>query len=124
MKRWLASFLLMSSLGFSAVLQLTEKNFNQVKNTSKPVIIDIYANWCGACKKLAPVFQTLSEKYDGQILFAKIDVDAQSKLVEQYHVDSLPTVLFFQAGSGEPSMRHVGAMNKEDFEAKITELLK
>ena len=123
MKYWLACFLLICSFGFSAVLQLTQKNFSQVEKSTIPVIIDVYANWCGACKKLAPTFKELSEKYQGQILFAKIDVDAQAQLAERYQVDSLPTVLFIHPGQTDPSMRHVGSMNREDFESRISEFL-
>jgi len=135
MLRLILCFLVISSLGFSAnrnktliandqVLQVTEANFSQITQSKKPVIIDINASWCSACKMLAPVFDGMSDKYGDKILFAKIDVDSQNRLSEKYQVTALPTVLFFKPGQKDPILRHVGAMTSEDFDRMISDFLK
>lgn len=107
-----------------AVLQATQKNFNQITESKIPVIIDVNASWCGACKMLAPVFDEVSEKYKGKILFAKLDIDSQNALADQYGVTALPTLVFLKPGQNTPVMTNVGFISKKDLEAKIDEFLK
>lgn len=106
------------------VLELTQDNFNQVKESKLPVIIDVNASWCHSCQMISPIVDELSEKYKGKIQFAKIDIDSQNALADQYGVTALPTILFIKPGQKTPAMKSVGYMSKKDFEAKINEFLK
>jgi thioredoxin 1 len=106
------------------VLQVTQDTFSEISKSKLPVIIDVTASWCQACQMLAPIVNDLSEKYKGKILFAKIDIDSQKALADQYGVTALPTLLFLQPGKKTPVMKNVGYLSKKDFEAKITEFLK
>jgi thioredoxin 1 len=80
-------------------IKVNSKNFSKVVlNTEKPVVVDVWASWCGPCKMLAPQFQAAAEELEGKARFAKLDADKNQKLVRKYKVMGLPTLLFFQDG--------------------------
>jgi thioredoxin 1 len=107
------------------IIDVTKDNFNQtVAGSSLPMIIDVNATWCNPCRMMEPIIDELSGEYSGQIQFAKVDYDSQPELVKKFGVSSLPTILFVKAGQKTASMKHVGFMSKEDFEAKIKQFLK
>lgn len=107
------------------IIDVTKDNFNQtVAGSSLPMIIDVNATWCNPCRMMEPIIDELSDEYSGQIQFAKVDYDSQPELVKKFGVSSLPTILFVKAGQKTASMKHVGFMSKEDFEAKIKQFLK
>ena len=86
-----------------------------------PAIVDFYADWCGPCRRLAPIMEELAGKYDGKVRFYKVNVDNARKLSAAYGIRSIPSVLFIPA-EGEPQM-NVGLMSEEEFSEKIQELL-
>lgn len=86
-----------------------------------PAIVDFYADWCGPCRRLAPIMEELAGKYDGKVRFYKVNVDNARKLSAAYGISSIPSVLFIPA-EGEPQM-NVGLMSEEEFSEKIEELL-
>lgn len=88
-----------------------------------PVVVDCYADWCGPCKRLAPILEELSEKYAGKIKIVKLNVDENRDLAQTLQVSSIPTMFFFVKGS-KPG-RTVGLLAKEQIEEIInTYLLK
>jgi thioredoxin 1 len=103
--------------------QITEDTVGQIETSDKPVIIDVSATWCGACRTMAPVFDEMSEEYQDTIQFAKMDIDSQQRLAKKFGVKALPTILFFKAGQKKPLMKHTGAMTKDEFEAQIKQFL-
>ena len=85
--------------GFPMELKhLNAQNFEAVLQGSQPAMIDFSAVWCGPCQILAPVMETLADRYDGKAVVAKVDVDEQRELAIQYRVMSVPTVLFIKDG--------------------------
>jgi thioredoxin 1 len=68
------------------------KEFNLIVQKYKYVIVDVYTDWCGPCKKIAPVFETLSNKYGNNAYFIKVNAD----LVPEVNVKSLPTFMVFK----------------------------
>jgi thioredoxin 1 len=62
------------------------------------VFVDFYADWCGWCKKLAPIVDKLAAAYDGKVAFVKVDTEALKDLAERYKVDGLPTMMVFKDG--------------------------
>jgi thioredoxin len=87
----------------------------------KPAIIDFYATWCGPCRMTAPVLAEIAAEYDGKIDVYKVDIDEQKKLAALMDIQSIPALLFIPM-KGQPQMS-VGAMNKEDFEKAVKEVL-
>lgn len=71
---------------------------SQVVASGKPAVIDFWASWCGPCRSLAPTFEALAEKFHEQVIFAKVNTEAQRELPEAFGVRSLPTVIFFHDG--------------------------
>ena len=71
-----------------------------IKTSVKPVFCDFWANWCGPCRMLAPVFEELSEKYNGQAIFVKIDVDDEEceAAAIKYGITSIPNIIAFKGG--------------------------
>ena len=84
---------------------------------SRPAIIDFYATWCGPCKMMAPMVESLAGKYAGKIDFYKVDIDQEPELAADFGIRSIPTFLFIPL-KGNPTMQ-MGARPKEDFEALI-----
>jgi thioredoxin 1 len=73
------------------------QDFEETLKTAgqKPVIVDFYAQWCGPCKMIAPMFESLDKNYNSAIVFVKIDVDEANEVAEKYNVSSLPTFMVF-----------------------------
>ena len=94
----------------------------QVLTASGFAIIDFYATWCGPCKMMAPMVETLAGKYAGKIDFYKVDIDQEPELASVFGIRSIPTFLFIPL-KGNPTMQ-MGAMQKEDFEEIIGKVMK
>ncbi|HRW68907.1 MAG: thioredoxin [Lentimicrobium sp.] len=105
-----------------------ERVFNYEKNPdtwvyegNKPAIIDFYADWCGPCKKIAPIMAQLAEEYKDQIVIYKVDTDKERELAQLFQIRSIPSILFIPA-EGQPQMT-MGALPKAEFEKMIKEVL-
>ncbi len=78
-----------------------------------PVVIDFYATWCRPCKMVAPILEELAVKYEGKVLFYKVDTDKEKELAGVFQIRSIPSILFVPK-DGDPKFS-VGAMQKEDY---------
>jgi thioredoxin 1 len=97
----------------AAVLTVTEDNFqSEVLESEIPVVVDVYADWCGHCKKVAPIFFSLSEEKEGEIKFVKLNVDVAPSLADQLEVEAYPTFIFYKDGK---IVGRSGAMDKNGF---------
>ncbi len=75
------------------VFDVTEENFQaEVMESELPVLIDFWADWCGPCHRLAPVFEEVSEKYEGRVRFARVETTAQKGLRIKFAIGVLPTL--------------------------------
>jgi|LSQX01.2.fsa_nt_gb thioredoxin 1 len=100
------------------VLSVTKENFNEeVLSSDIPVLVDFWASWCGPCRMVAPVLDELAEDFDGKAKIAKINVDEQRELAEQYRVMSIPAIFLFK--NGEVVDKTVGAKPKDEFASMI-----
>ena len=78
-----------------------------------PCIIDFYADWCGPCKRVAPIMESIAEEYEGKLIVYKVNVDKEQKLPLIFKVKNIPTV-FFLPTEGQP-LSQVGALSKEEY---------
>jgi thioredoxin 1 len=80
-------------------LIITEQNFEQeVLKADKPVLIDLWAVWCGPCKILSPIVEELAKEYEGKIKVGRVNVDENPDLTRKYDVVSIPTLILFKNG--------------------------
>ena len=86
-----------------------------------PAIVDFYADWCGPCRRVAPIMEKLAEEYDGKLLIYKVNTQNEAELAQAFQIRSIPTVLFIPL-EGRPSMQ-VGAMQEEGYRQVIEEQL-
>lgn len=81
------------------VVELTEKSFDaEVIKSSKPVLVDFWAVWCGPCRQIAPIVESLAEKWGDKVTVAKLNVDDAQQIAERYGVMSIPTLMLFKDG--------------------------
>ena len=80
-----------------AVIHVTKENFEEIKNGTKPVLLDFYADWCGPCRMVAPIIEEIGNERD-DIVVGKINVDEQEELAQQFGVMSIPTLVVLKNG--------------------------
>jgi thioredoxin 1 len=90
---------------------------DEVINSEVPVLVDFWADWCAPCKMIAPIVEDLAGEYDGQVKFAKMDVDANPKVPMTYGIRGIPTLLIFKDGS--PVDQVVGAVPKAVLKGRL-----
>ena len=80
-----------------SVLKVNKSNFEEIKNSEKPVLLDFYADWCGPCRMVGPVIDEIAEERD-DIVVGKINVDEEEELASQFGVYSIPTLVVIKGG--------------------------
>lgn len=101
-----------------SVIELNSSNFNEVVlNSDKPVLIDFWATWCVPCQMQSPIIDELSEELEDSVVFAKVNVDENPDLTEQFEVMSIPALIFIK--DGKVVDRRVGLTPKETLLAML-----
>ncbi|MBQ9195373.1 MAG: thioredoxin [Bacteroidales bacterium] len=98
-------------------VQITNENFESLKNGNLPLVVDFWATWCGPCRMLSPILDELEEEMASQITVVKVNVDDADEIAAQYRIMSIPTLLFFK--NGQQVDKTVGAMPKPTLAEKI-----
>lgn len=94
-----------------ALNNVTDASFDSdVLNSSKPVLVDFWAEWCGPCKQIAPSLEDMATDKDGQLSIAKINIDENPTVPQKYNVRGIPTLMLFK--DGELAATKVGALPK------------
>jgi thioredoxin 1 len=91
------------------VIELTSQNFNQEIKNNNLLLVDFWAEWCGPCKSMHPIFTRMAKKYK-QIRFARVNVDDAQDIAMKYGVQSIPTFIMFK--NAEVVNRMVGAVGE------------
>jgi len=103
-------------------LEITDANFDElVLKSSKPVMVDFWAEWCGPCRMVGPHVDELATEYDGKAVVGKVNVDLHGGIAAQFGVRNIPTVLVFK--DGELVNRQVGVSPKNVYTESIDALL-
>lgn len=97
------------------------ETFNDIIKGDKPVLVDFFATWCGPCRAMTPIVETLVKELHGQARVIKIDIDKNQALAEQYQIQSVPTFIIFK--EGEPVWRHSGGMDKVSLLQQIRQFI-
>jgi len=95
----------------------TQQFEQEVLNSSNPVFVDFWAEWCGPCRAVSPTVEELSDEYQDKLDFVKVNVDQNSDLAQKYNVFSIPTLAIFK--DGEIVSQKMGAASKESFKTMI-----
>ncbi len=92
--------------------EVDDGNFEQlVLQSNRPVLVDFWAQWCGPCRMLAPIVESLAKQYAGAAQVVKLNVDDNPSAVQRYRIQAIPTLVLFQ--NGEEKDRMIGVTTKE-----------
>lgn len=100
---------------------LTTSEFEEkVLNSSTPVLVDFWAEWCGPCKAIAPTIDEIATEFDGKAQVYKVDVDSNQQLAMDYGIMTIPALIFFKDGK---EVARMGPARKQEIANKLTSLL-
>jgi thioredoxin 1 len=101
-----------------SIVQVTDDTFEtKVLQSSRPVLVDFWAEWCGPCKAIAPILEQISVEFQDRLDIAKVDVEGSQTTAMKYGIRSIPTLILFKGGIVEA--QQVGIVSKE----QLTKLL-
>ena len=104
------------------MIDVTDATFEvEVTKSSLPVVIDMWAPWCGPCRMVAPVLEKLAAKYQGKVKFCRLNVDENQAVPSHFGVRSIPNMLFIK--NGKVVTTAVGALPESQLQGKVDTLI-
>lgn len=104
----------------SNLTKVTAATFSaEVLESTLPVLVDFYTDWCPPCKRLAPILDELSKEFDGKIKFVKVNTDDDQDLAIKYNIESIPTISLIR--NGQVISQEAGLPTKSVLQAALTE---
>ena len=104
------------------VIKLNNENFNsEVKESNKVVLVDFYADWCGPCKMMSPIIDSIASEADDRLKVCKLNVDEAQDIAMEYNVMSIPTLIIFKNGNVANTI--VGLRDKSEIMENINNAL-
>ena len=104
------------------VIDVSDQTFeSEVIKSNQPVLLDLWAPWCGPCRMIAPVVDKLAEKYNDKMKFCRLNVDENPQTAAKYRIMSIPTLMFFKNGQVADTV--IGAVPERTLQPKIDALL-
>ncbi len=106
----------------SKTVYLSDDNFDEeVLESEVPVLVDFWADWCGPCRRIAPVIEEIAERYVGQLKVGKLNVDENPGVASFHGIKSIPTLIFYK--NGKPVEEVIGAVAKDEIIDVISRVL-
>jgi len=100
------------------IVHVTDTSFeHEVLNSSVPVLVDYWAEWCGPCRMIAPILKELSQDYAGKLKIAKLNIDENRDIATKFNIRGIPTLMIFK--DGDVAGTKVGALSKSQLAAFI-----
>src|ERR1700712_4722244 len=107
----------------SATVKVTDSSFKaDVLQSSEPVVVDLWAEWCGPCRMIAPALEEIAGEMKGKVKVAKLNIDENPDVTTQYGVQSIPTLLLFK--DGKVASKKVGAAPKGELQRWISSAIR
>jgi thioredoxin len=99
------------------LLELSERNFDDIVSGDKPVLVDFWATWCGPCQFMLPIFDKMAKKYGQKVTFGRLNVDDNQGIAMRFDVYAIPTFIVF--ANGKAIDRAVGAVGEKGLEGLL-----
>jgi thioredoxin len=103
-----------------ATIELTETGFDEALTAHPRLVVDFWATWCGPCRAIGPVLETIAREQAGRVVIGKVNVDEQPGLAARFQIRSIPTLLFFKDGQAVDTV--IGAVPRPEIDKRLAAL--